>query len=48
MVAFDPAPPTLAERPELRIVPPQRDGEHDRLAMSREEWDAIERETREL
>lgn len=33
--------------PSLQIVPPQRDGEHDRLAMSREEWAAIERETRD-
>lgn len=34
--------------PLLRLIPTQRDGEHDRLAMSRDEWDAIERETREL
>ena len=34
--------------PGLSVVPPQRDGEHDRLAMSAEEWAAIERETREL
>lgn len=32
----------------LRPVPMQRTGEHDRLAMSAEEWAAIERETREL
>ena len=30
--------------PSLRIVQ-QRDGEHDRLPMSREEWDAVEAET---
>jgi hypothetical protein len=35
-------------RPDLRIIPPQSTGEHDRLALSRAEWDAIERETREL
>ena len=34
-----------ALRPDLRIIPPQRDGKHDRLALSREEWAAIERET---
>lgn len=31
--------------PLLRVVPTQRTGEHDRLAMSAEEWAAIERET---
>jgi hypothetical protein len=39
---------TGARKPRLSVVPPQRDGEHDRLAMSREEWAAIERETRDL
>lgn len=37
----------LRSVPMRREVPRQRDGEHDRLAMSRAEWDAIERETRE-
>lgn len=32
----------------IRRVPEQRDGEHDRLALSRAEWEAIERETRDL
>jgi hypothetical protein len=36
--------PTHAEGPDLRIVAPER----DRLAMSREEWAAIERETRDI
>lgn len=33
--------------PIRRGVPVQRGPEHDRLAMSREEWAAIERETRD-
>jgi len=35
-------------RPDLRIVGPQSTGEHDRLALSRAEWDAIVRETEGL
>lgn len=43
-----PLRPVPLDRPDLRVIPPQRDAEHDRLAMSREEWAAIERETRDL
>ena len=47
LLMVDPGPPTLApgERPELYVIPAQRMGEHDRLALSIEEWDAIQRET---
>ena len=35
-------------RKPSNVVPLQRDGAHDRLAMSSEEWAAIERETRDV
>ena len=38
----------MVDRPNLTVIPRQSAGEHDRLAMSRAEWEAIERETREL